>query len=89
MTKTIIQIEAEIEATQTLLRNLREERSDALIAACPHKVGDVFTTNGREYRVQKVSPGAKGATVYLHCFYKVASKRWSIGTKLVSHEVIA
>jgi hypothetical protein len=54
---------------------------------CPHKVGDIFTTNGREYRVQKVSPGGKGRTVYLHCHYRTSAKQWSQGTKLVSHEV--
>jgi hypothetical protein len=54
---------------------------------CPHKVGDIFTTNGREYRVQKVSPGGKGSTVYLHCHYRTSAKQWSQGTKLVSHEV--
>ena len=61
MTKTLDQIETELAAAETLIRTLRGEREAALTAACPHRVGDIFTTNGREYRVQKVSPGGRGA----------------------------
>jgi hypothetical protein len=87
MTKTLDQIETELAAAETLIRTLRGEREAALTAACPHRVGDTFSAGGREYRVQKVSPGGRGRTVYLHCHYRTSAKQWSQGTKLVSHEV--
>ena len=87
MTKTLTQINEEIEAAENLLRALRDQREAAIIAACPHKVGDVFNPGGREYKVRRVSAGARGRTAYLGCHYKTTAGKWSQGEQIVAIEV--
>lgn len=88
MNRTIAQITSELEAAELLVRGLRTARSEALLAACPHKVGSTFThERGGEFKVRSVSPAAKGPNVWLHCNYKTTAGKWSQGTRIIDLRV--
>ena len=86
--KTITQLTAELEAAEQLVRNLRQQREAALLAACPHKVGDIFTlANGNEFKVSSLAPASKGRGIWLICHYRTSAGKWSHGTKIIEQEV--
>ena len=85
--RTIADITIELAAAEDLVRALRDERNKALMTACGRKPGDVFETNSMKYRVRSISAASKGSEVWLVCDYWTSAKKWSQGTKMVSHKV--
>ena len=85
--RDINMINTELEAANALLQALRLEREQALIAACPYKVGEEFKTAGNTYKVCRVNAAAHGNNVWLTCLYMTGAKKWSRGTKLVAHAI--
>lgn len=83
--RPILQIVAELEAAERLVRELRDERASALVAACPYKTGDIV--KGGELKVRSVSAAAKGNAVWLRCYYKTAAGKWSQGDKIVEQKI--
>lgn len=85
---TIAQLTVELHAAEARVRELREQRNAALIAACPVQIGEVFTIGfNKEYKVYSIAPCARGDEVWLHCRYKTTAGKWSQGTKVINQKV--
>lgn len=82
----IANIEVQIESLQNQVRALRDHRAALITDASPYKVGERFT-RGLDYRVKSISPGSRGSTVYLHCYWLTSTGQWSKGTKVISFEI--
>ena len=84
-------INSEIEATIALLKQQEQKRADMMIAAAPHKVGDIFTNHDQQYKVAKVIAPRLSANnrriVWMDCHWQTSRKTWSAGTRTLYFEI--